>query len=288
MVPVSSLTYVIVQLVLVSAVYASIASNSDYPQCGNCWCVPDENGLGACPSWMPQTVFSDEVINIYHNQIPNNILTLDCNPYEDLSCTTSPPQLMTNLSTAVCALVYDNLSPTNDAQSCINYSMKTFETREAAEAANVSVTHLGSCGLCSTTQDLAVYLREDFTTAGKKCASKGLLDEAKGLACYMDIGLTLECAKIWNYDGIYDGKVCATTCMTTLNDPNNGPPPACALNPCLQCDEDKAGPIFTAFAGRTRRRSGLLSEIVRNCSSIANISHDPCSNPSCSCGSQRQ
>lgn len=48
---------------------------------------------------------------------------------------------------------------------------------------------------------------EDFTSDGKICATKGLLNETEGLRCYMDIGLTYDCAKIWNYDGIYDGKV---------------------------------------------------------------------------------
>ncbi len=99
----------------------------------------------------------------------------------------------------------------------------------------------------------------------------------------MDIGLTLECARIWNYDGIFDGQACGKICSTELKDPNNGPPPACKLNNCLQCDETKAGPNFTLFAGRTRRRSGLRSEIVRPCSSIAQIDHTPCSDPSCGC-----
>lgn len=93
----------------------------------------------------------------------------------------------------------------------------------------------------------------------------------------MDLGLTLECAKIWNYDGIYDGKICATACIGHLSDPNNGPAPSCQLNQCLQCDEDYAGPIFSSFGGRTRRRSGLLSEIIRSCSSITKITtHNPC------------
>ena len=118
---------------------------------------------------------------------------------------------------------------------------------------------------------------EDFTSAGKICATKGLFNDSAGLKCYEDIGLTHECAKIWNYDGIYDGEVCGDICVKNLQAPNNGPPPECALNDCLQCDEDKAGPVFSAFAGRTRRRSGLLSEIVRSCSSIAHIEHVPCS-----------
>lgn len=124
---------------------------------------------------------------------------------------------------------------------------------------------------------------EDFTAAGKKCATIGLFDEQAGLKCYMDIGLTRECAKIWNYDGIYDGKACGAVCMKDLKEPNNGPPPTCTLNDCLQCDEEKAGPIFSSFAGRTRRRSGLRSEIVRSCSSISHIDHNPCVDPTCGC-----
>ncbi len=93
----------------------------------------------------------------------------------------------------------------------------------------------------------------------------------------MDLGLTMECAKIWNYDGIYDGKVCGATCAGDVTAPNNGPAPACELNECLECDEEYAGPIFSSFGGRTRRRSGLQSEIIRPCDSVARIfQHVPC------------
>lgn len=128
-----------------------------------------------------------------------------------------------------------------------------------------------------------LLLAQDFTSAGKICATKGLFNEAAGLSCYMDIGLTEECAKIWNYDGIYDGQACGAICAKEITAPNNGPAPECELNDCLQCDEDKAGPLFSTFAGRTRRRSGLLSEIVRPCSSVAQITHAPCENPACGC-----
>ena len=43
--------------------------------------------------------------------------------------------------------------------------------------------------------------------------------------------------------------VTISICATELTAPNNGPAPSCALNDCLQCDEDEAGPIFTSFAG---------------------------------------
>lgn len=260
---------------------ASIAGAEEYPTCGDCWCIPDNGGLDPCPSWKPQTEFSNVTVQTYQQQVPTKFYTLDCNPYYDAACTTAPAQTLLDVESAVCAYKYASLPDGSD--SCADYSMVTYPTAEAALAAGAVITHEGSCGLCSTTQDLSIYLIEDFTAAGKKCATIGLFNEEAGLQCYMDIGLTKECAKIWNYDGIYDGKACGVVCAKELTWPNNGPPPACALNDCLQCDEDKAGPIFTSFAGRSRRRSGLISEIVRPCSSIAQIAHTPCSNPNCNC-----
>lgn len=223
--------------------------------------------------------------------MPRGVLTLGCNPYEDPSCATTPPQEYADLGdAAVCALVYDApnataIATTNTTattgDACSSYTLQSFPSRAAFEAdpaasARGVVTHVGACGLCSTAQDLSVYLAQDFTTAGKACATKGLANATNGQACYESLGLTPECAKIWNYDGIFDGSACLKPCTANLFAPNNGPPPACALSPCLECDEVEAGPLFSSFGGRTRRRSGLLSEIVRNCSSIATgIAHDP-------------
>lgn len=58
--------------------------------------------------------------------------------------------------------------------------------------------------------------------------------------------------------------------------PSNGPAPDCALNDCLVCNEDVSAPTFDKFAGRTRRRSGLLSTAAFPCGSIPNIVQDPC------------
>jgi hypothetical protein len=250
----------------------------------DCWCIPGGNGTDPCPLYSPQTTFAEDTVNTYLQQRPSSIYTLSCNPYKDATCTTSPAQVYLNVSTAVCGLVYP-IDGTTGTTSCSTYDIRTFSSREEAFSENAVITHEGSCGLCSTAQDLALYLKTDFTDAGKKCATKGLFNEQQGLQCYQDIGLSLECAKIWNYDGIYDGKVCGATCAGSLSEPNNGPPPACEINACLECDEELAGPLFSQFAGRTRRRSGLLSEIVRDCDSIARIDvYDPCaSNAACGC-----
>jgi hypothetical protein len=255
-------------------VFAALAShgvpvhgNTSFPLCGTCWCAPDNNGTAACPFSVPPTSFSPDVVSLFKQKTPLSIYTLSCNPYIETPCMTTPAQVPSDDST-VCAYAYSGDCPKN------KYEMVTFASASDAALAGAAVTHLGACGLCSTAQDLAIYLSEDFTTAGKKCATKGVLDEATGQKCYEALGLTPECAKIWNYDGIYDGTICRTSCVTHLTDPNNGPPPQCALNECLQCDEDKAGPIFSQFAARTRRRSGLISEIIRR--SLLRFSGETC------------
>merc|ERR1712046_547076 len=98
------------------------------------------------------------------------------------------------------------------------------------------------------------------------------ISERLGLECYMGLGMTEACSRIWLYDGLFDAKNCALTCAKSWADPYNIPP-TCELNDCLQCDEDMAGPIFKQFGGRTRRNSGLESAIQRPCESVATIEH---------------
>jgi len=257
-------------VVYLISLFTMVKCQSTYPTCGDCYCSTNNNGTSTCPTPTPQTAFSDSVVTLFKLKSALWTYSLNCNPYQDLSCKTTPQQTALDDSDAVCAYLYSGNCPNN------NYEMVTYASHAAAVAAGAFVTHVGSCGLCSTAQDLAIYLQTDFTTGGKICATKGLLDVAAGQKCYESLGLTTECARIWNYDGIYDGQTCLKSCISHLTDTNNGPAPECALNPCLQCDEDKAGPIFSAFAARTRRRSGLLSEIIRPCDTIATgVVHDP-------------
>lgn len=266
-----------------TSIRSAVVVGDEYPTCGDCFCIPGENGTAPCPKyWQPQTSFSTAMVESYKEQLPTSFYALNCNPYKTENCHTTPLQDYLEEESAVCAISYPILQ--NGEQSCTNYSMVTYKSSKDALNAGAYITHEGSCGVCSTTQDQALYLTQDFTDAGKKCATKGVLNEEAGLECYIELGLTYDCAKIWNYDGIYDGTTCATTCLGALSEPNNGPAPGCELNDCLQCDEDNAGPIFSTFAGRTRRRSGLLSEIIRPCESIARINvYDPCTNPLCGC-----
>jgi hypothetical protein len=116
----------------------------------------------------------------------------------------------------------------------------------------------------------------DMTSVGKKCGERGIFDEKAGHKCFKDLGFTDACATIWNYDAIFDGKACGGICLKDLKQPYNLPAKNCSINDCLQCDEDKAGPVFKQVAGRTRRRSGLESAIQRPCKSVAKLKHDAC------------
>jgi hypothetical protein len=149
-----------IKLVLVVVLFfvcVSYVRSDSYPTCGDCWCIPANNGSAPCPKyWQPQTEFSNSSIETYRSQIPVNPYTLSCNPYKDSSCTTTPPQTYLNTDTAVCGYVYEINA--DGSKSCSSYSMVTYQSREELMNAGAIITHEGSCGLCSTTQDLAVYL----------------------------------------------------------------------------------------------------------------------------------
>jgi hypothetical protein len=82
---------------------------------------------------------------------------------------------------------------------------------------------------------------------------------------------------MWVYNSLNTNKFCTSTCLPLLNTPANGPPPDCVLNDCIQCDVDNSEPVFLAYAGRTRRDSGLLSGILRRCRDLVQVEHrDPC------------
>lgn len=151
---------------------------------------------------------------------------------------------------------------------------------EEAEASGFIVTHEGSCGTCSTFQDLAVYMTTpDLSEVGTSCAFRAIVDFADGVECYRETGFSDACAASWVYNTNNTRAKCLSPCLEHSSSglPNNLPAPGCELAECMQCDEDNSGDLFKKFAGRTRRNSGLLSKIVRPCSSIATILHqDPC------------
>jgi hypothetical protein len=248
--------------------------------CGDCHCIITN---GTCPVPTPKTDYSQETIRELASQKALNPYILSCNPYieedfpdaVDEPCQTEPPLELTDLGEdAVCGIHYESY---NNGTCSKEYRLESYESWDEAETAGAFVTHAGACGACSTTQDLAVYLKSpDLTTEGSFCAKQSILSLNLGVSCYRALGFTESCANIWVYNSLNTAEKCLARCATTKSDPNNGAPPECVLNDCLQCDEELSGPLFKKFAARTRRRSGLLSAIVRPCDALVPITQESC------------
>ena len=96
------------------------------------------------------------------------------------------------------------------------------------------------------------------------------------------IGFTEACAETWAYNAGKTAQACALTCIRTYGLLNvirgtESVPTTDAngnLNACLQCDETMAGPGFQYAAGRTRRDSGIISEIARPDEQVYSVPHD--------------
>ena len=152
----------------------------------------------------------------------------------------------------VCALDYQQQANGNFSR---NYRMKSLLLADAQDSGLV-ITHGETCGVCSTTQDLAVYLTDDLTAVGTQCFGEYLkayrcdnqnMEEKERFMLDCWTRLTPDCLKIWAFDTIAAGYW-----------PYN-------LHDCLECDHQHFDSVFTRFTGRTRRRSGLLCEVIRKC-----------------------
>lgn len=156
----------------------------------------------------------------------------------------------------------------------------TVESREAVKE-NQLLTHEGPCGLCSSLQDLSIYMTSpNVTSLDSICTSRILVDFNDGVTCYVEAGFSEPCASIRAYKMLQTSRLCGDFC----DERNIGTsvyserPPTCELDDCLLCDELISWKKFKRFAGRTWRNSGLLSGQVRNCIEIAAIVHqNPCS-----------
>lgn len=163
--------------------------------------------------------------------------------------------------------------------------MITYSDRSLAETSGAVVAHVGSCGICSTTQDLAAYLRTpDLTTAAKECSKRAFLDNIfdetnEEMDCFVDdLEMTESCARIWLNSAWNTGGERGAFCLAAdvADVINSGPPPECKVNECLRCDDGESGDILKRVAGRKRRRIGLLSAIARSCENLYTLDHEPC------------
>ena len=155
----------------------------------------------------------------------------------------------------------------------VHYRLVTFTSAALARSAGFAVTHVDSCGTCSSLQDLAVYLeRPDLTAPVRSCVMS--LHESASLQCLEDLGFSRPCAQTWLYDALNTRRECLSVCLWSLAKAEASTGADGRLNDCLQCDEDRSGPVFKVTAGRTRRNSGIRSSIPRRREEIAAVVHN--------------
>jgi len=256
-----------------SVVNKSEATDDNYAYCGTCECIVTDGD--SCPSDVPPKEFTPEYEEFLKSLEVLNPYELYCNPYQDDDCETTPPQpsdLMALGDTAACGLVYeiDNNCPTK-------YNLVSYASVDELESDGAVLTHHGACGVCSTTQDLAVYIEyPNLVDKGVECSIRSLANFTLGVQCYVEVGYTEPCATMWVYNGHHTRDNCLEVCLrfNFEKEPYSGPPPECKIADCLQCDEEESGPFFQKVAARSRRRSGLLSHIARPCDDILLVEHN--------------
>jgi len=273
-------------LLFISTIHAILDADIFPPTCGGCYCVLDDNTKnGSCRSPTPRTEFN--FTEQLKQMVWKNPIQLECNPYlpdsgEDCTLTDfAGNNVEVDLGEdAVCGIQYDETQIKNN--NCFrSYVTQSFANRQQAETAGFFVTHLLPCGTCSSTQDLAVYIETpNLQGAGIQCGLLALSNETAAWECYQAIGFSPACAKTWLHDTSFTRDNCLDVCLANLNAPPNLNVSNCPLNDCINCNEEISGPIFKRIAGRTRRGSGLLSYIIRNCSElVTNVGPiDPCTN----------
>ena len=229
----------------------------------------------------------------------------------------------------VCAFVYSD-----DCDG--TYHLETFEDAEEAEnTVGAVITHFDACGVCSTADDLAVYMNPAVSiqsvTCGLAVAIPLMFNMMYGaslpappavlfaqvVGCFIGLGFSQDCALLWASNSVNSalaGCTCdcidwladcipplpgllnpciipptpfsgnPSTCAQTISQPTD---PDCSLNACLSCDDDASGLLFEVLAGRTRRKSGILTTFTdpvtglvlglkRDCDSIANLRQEVC------------
>jgi hypothetical protein len=192
-----------------------------------------------------------------HLNPPDELLQ---NPYDH-------PEQYPNEEGKFCGLLFQDKEKTS-------YTLQTFDSMGDLEKEGARLTHSGACGHCSSLRNLAVYIENsELTGPVKSCATKGILLGAEStIKCLMNIGFDRPCAKVWYYNTLNTRSECMGKCLNDFFESKYHNPDG-SLNDCIQCDEDKSGPVFKATSGRTRRNSGIPTALCRPCNTVTPVFH---------------
>lgn len=216
----------------------------------------------SCPGlhgFAPPAYDEDDIRGLLAFELVDPPAELTSDPYER-------PDVPTESADEVCAV--KRIAPGSRRYRLVDYPDET-----SARVDGAVPTHFGRCGLCSSLHDLAVYMREnDLTRAARRCGLEHLEGSPEGdMRCLEALGFSRPCAQIWAYNTRHTKRVCAEPCFLELMSPYHRPDGR--LNDCLQCDEDRSGPVFKWIAGRTRRNTGLPNAMCRPCAEVRPLLH---------------
>lgn len=218
-----------------------------------------------CKGYTPRNFTPADIDVLREWELTNAPAPLSFNPYNEA---------LPTVGDGVCAVVIENPAEKK-------YRLENFASVAAAESDGAYVTHHGPCGQCSSLQDLAVYLEtRDLGTPVRACGFENLAAPFAQLqACIAELGFSPPCANMWAYNARNTQDKCFEPCIEAILSeaifgviiPYNNPDGT--LSDCIACDEVMSGPVFKAYAGRTRRNSGVASGICRTCDGVVPVAH---------------
>jgi hypothetical protein len=164
--------------------------------------------------------------------------------------------------------------------------IKTFENKNASDAANYTIAHCGECGGCSTWQDLSVQwnTRKNAAKLSQACGLKNMFNRDNMAKCLSeDMGWTTECAYAWVHSVECSKQNCMFVAIAAMitNKLGNfavGPDSFTPAN-CneAQCEQGNPG-HFAKLSGASRRKMNIHSDISRpkdqQCSIIGAVPKD--------------
>ena len=182
----------------------------------------------------------------------------------------------TNVTREKLPYVHNIYRSLNEGQVCAYDKkcgdIKTFESREAAHAANYSVAHCGMCSGCSTWQDLSVQwtTRKEAAKLAQSCGVRYLFDQAGMADCLSrDMGWTSVCSEAWVDSVLCARKQCNWIVLRTLitNRLGNFQMQEADVTPATcneaQCEQGNPG-AFAKLSGASRRKMNIRSSIARS------------------------
>lgn len=149
--------------------------------------------------------------------------------------------------------------------------IKSFDSNEAAHAANYSVAHCGVCSGCSTWQDLSVQwtTRKNAADMAQSCGIRNLFDQDSMAKCFeREFGWTSVCSEAWVHSVVCARKQCGLIALRTLitNRMGNFQMQKTSITPATcneaQCEQGNPGE-FAKLSGASRRKMNIKSSIAR-------------------------